>query len=216
MIYNSSNLSFIGGRFSVNSSNAISNFLALWPFADDDIKMPYAVWHSIGQSDHDGIQIGHFSKDLGQNSDRLMRLQIFGEGGDFSLRRDEDQVYWHFVGNRIKLNLPNDLKISDFGDKNQGLTLTSQSLDGSDEEELISGLLWGDYGQNSDYPDHWHDDRVGWATERLNYPDMATEMKGLEPRRRRVMVMARVLRSTNYSIAAYWTLRLDVYNQGGA
>lgn len=142
-----------GGEFDVKK---FKNFMSVWSFAD----MSYAIQehaHKIA------FQVADTDSIVSQNLALLERMEIFGAGGNISLRRNDDRFLWHFIGNDTKTQQDTLSKLTDtnftvrkFWEEN-----SSSKLYKRDE----SALLWGEYDEDSN---RWHDDRVGWAN--LDYP----------------------------------------------
>ena len=183
--YTPDDLVLIGGRYSVtNVDTAV--FLAGWALEN----IPYVVVDVLG----DGVRIGKISwwNDFDAILPRVMRLHIFGPGGDLTWRRDENRAFWRYVGGTYP-ELPEAITIHDFWDESK----VSELL--VDEDNPRHALLWGQY---DDQKDHWHEDRVGKASaeDRLRYPDVDAQPG------ERVEVLAWELRQPDDSaVVAYWT-----------
>lgn len=125
----------------------LKDFLAAW----DLRAMQYRIWEYVDRITF--IEAGVADYDL------LERGRIFGEGGHLSVRRDDDEFLWHFIGNFKGANdaaLPGEFEKRDFWQEQPEVRLRCR-----DEE----ALLWGEYKETLGC---WHDDRVGWAD--LSYP----------------------------------------------
>lgn len=174
MIYTSDDLHFFGKTQDVDWQS----LEAIWRRPD----MPIAIWHSV----ENGIQIGGTS----EVPSEVLRMHVFGEGGDFTLRMDEGKAFWRYVGLPVDNPPTNATSIWE---------QETHLISGDDRaEETISSLLWGEYEQGG-RSGIWHDDRVGAA--KLVYP--------VDEKRQRITVVARVLRTPSYAIAAYWTLGVE-------
>ncbi len=118
----------------------------------------------------------------------ILRLHTFGSGGDLLVRRDEDRVFWRFVGYD---GVFNQLKLTDG-------TPYPKPLSVSDEDER--SLLWGAYWRQDDSGhQHWQENRVGKA--QLTYPFP-------EPVERVEIRACRVLDASTHETVAYWTYAL--------
>jgi hypothetical protein len=118
----------------------------------------------------------------------VLRFHAFGNGGDLLIRRDEDRIFWRFVGYNKVFNQ---------------LGLTSETpypeiLEIKDED--VRSLLWGAYwGQDDSGQHHWQENRVGKA--QLTYPFP-------EPAERVEIRACRVLDTNTRETVAYWTYDL--------
>lgn len=85
-----------GGQF---PAARLGEFLAAWQL--DQRDMPWRLWEWVSE-----IILAHTDDQRTQaqaapdptNLDWLERGRAFGEGGDLSVRRDGDCVYWRFIG----------------------------------------------------------------------------------------------------------------------
>jgi hypothetical protein len=118
----------------------------------------------------------------------ILRLHAFGPGGDLLIRRDEDRIFWRFVGYEDIFN-------------QLGLTSGTPypkplSISGEDERSLLWGAYWGqdDSGQH-----YWQENRVGKA--QLTYPFP-------QPVERVEIHACRVLDVKTQETVAYWTYAL--------
>lgn len=83
------------------------------------------------------------------------RGQLFGEGGDLTLRRDGSIFRWHFIG-------PTTAKVQKTPDALDFWTeYPNAILHGVKQKAILWGVWRQDLGR-------WHDNRVGWAS--LQYP----------------------------------------------
>jgi len=88
----------------------------------------------------------------------LERLELFGKAGHFSIRRDENIVRWHFIGESGPA-WPIGYDVEDYWRDHDaaGMWYRTRSL-----------LLWGEQVGSTGV---WYDDRVAWAD--LRYPGMS-------------------------------------------
>ncbi len=83
------------------------------------------------------------------------RGQLFGEGGDLTLRRDGSIFRWHFIGPKTaKVQKTSDTQ--DFWSEHPNTVLYCV-----EQKAILWGLWRSELGR-------WHDNRVGWAN--LHYP----------------------------------------------
>lgn len=135
-----------------------------------------------------GIQFG-YSRDYGLIRDLLItRVHAFGSKGDLLIRRDEDRIFWRFVGYQ---GVFNQIGLPDGKPYPKPLIVSSE-----DERSLLWGAYWGqdDSGQH-----HWQENRVGKAP--LTYPFS-------EPSERVEIRACRVLDDSTRETIAYWTYAL--------
>lgn len=170
---NSSNESVVlyGGRGDIFA-------LILLPAND----MPYMMLETAEA----GIQFGSTDKYQFTSKVTILRLHAFGKGGDLLIRRDEDRIFWRFVG---KQGVFDTLKLS--GEKYPHPLRY-------DENEIEYSLLWGKYDDEDERAGrkHRYEARMGGA--KLNYPDVSLASS-------RVEIHAwRVLDDNNHTVA-YWT-----------
>lgn len=143
-------------------------------------QMPYLM---LETAEH-GIEFGA-AADFNYVPDwTMLRLHAFGPGGDLLIRRDENQVFWRFVGYEGVFNL---LGLT------EGIPYSETLIPGDEDER---SLLWGAFDEQRGY---WHDNRVGKA--HLAYPfDHPAE---------RVEIRAcPVLDAKTQETVAYWTYTL--------
>jgi hypothetical protein len=144
---NSNDIQLYGGRFPVT---AYGEFLAQWENAANQ-RMTYAVSEMVSA----GIDLLP-SETVIFDPDDILRLHLFGAGGDLTVRWDvaSGMVYWRYIGQP----LPKDFSPSDFGGKKY-----SQKLE-RDANPIVA-LLWGAYSPGRE---RWAENRVGKA--KLDYP----------------------------------------------
>lgn len=118
----------------------------------------------------------------------ILRLHAFGPGGDLLIRRDEDRIFWRFVGYQ---GVFNQLKLTNG-------TSYPKPLSVSDKDER--SLLWGAYwGQDDSGQQHWQENRVGKAQLAYPFP---------EPAERVEIRACHVLDTNTHQTVAYWTYTL--------
>ncbi len=141
--------------------------------------------YMIIQYQNNTVNFGYTGQLITQIDNAISRLHIFGEGGDLTVRRDENIFYWRFVGHETLLeNLIGRL----YPDENMPL-----SIDGE-----TKALLWGRYqGEGA-----WQEDIVGKAT--LGYP--TDDVKEAE----HTMIFAHIVKDKHNQSVAYWTYRLGL------
>jgi hypothetical protein len=140
--------------------------------------MPYLMLETAEY----GIQFGETSEYTYHSDWDVLRLHVFGEGGDLMIRCDELRTFWRFVGDQSvfdKIGLANG-------------TPYPEPLSVSEEDER--SLLWGAYNQELR---SWQEDRVGKG--RLKYP-FPEGVERVEIRARRVFDKSETV--------AYWTYTL--------
>lgn len=121
----------------------------------------------------------------------ILRFHAFGHGGDLLIRRDEDRIFWRFVGYE---GVFNQLKLTDGTPYPEPL-----SVSGEDERSLLWGAYWGqdDAGQH-----HWQENRVGKAQLAYPFP---------KPAERVEIRACRVLDASTHETVAYWTYALTAH-----
>jgi hypothetical protein len=120
----------------------------------------------------------------------VLRLHAFGSGGELLIRRDEDRIFWRFVGKQsvfVRLGL----------DGTQFPKVLHYN-----QEDVERSLVWGKYDAK-DIDDvrrgYRYEARVGKVE--LNYPDVPLDWERIEIHARRVL-------DTDNQIIAYWTYEL--------
>ena len=89
----------LGGQIAAAQEQAVHGFLDAW--SASDTRMVWAVVDTLRE-----MRLGRWDvlRALALSSfATLARVRIFGEGGDVTLRRDDDTWRWHFVGNQTAL-----------------------------------------------------------------------------------------------------------------
>lgn len=121
----------------------------------------------------------------------ILRLHAFGPGGDLLIRRDEDRIFWRFVGYE---GVFNQLKLANGTPYPEPL-----SVSGEDERSLLWGAYWGqdDSGQH-----YWQENRVGKAQLAYPFP---------KPAERVEIRACRVLDASTHETVAYWTYTLTAH-----
>lgn len=120
----------------------------------------------------------------------ILRLHLFGEGGDLLLRHDEDRIYWRFVGERgmyERLGLHGKLFPRNL---QQGKQVTS--------------LLWGQCQYDENKQPYRYEGRMGKAS--LNYPLVPAESE-------RVEIHALEIIDDMGAIVTHWTFGLGAYQE---
>lgn len=151
----------------------------------DAESMPYMMVETAEQDDQ-GIQFlpsdANFNWGL-----TILRLHLFGTGGDLLIRRDEDRMYWRFVGERgmyERLGL-------------QGVGFSGELRNG----KQVTSLLWGKY---EDERRDRYEARMGKAS--LKYPVVSAETE-------RVEIHALEILDDMGKIVTHWTFGLGVYKE---
>ena len=135
-------------------------FLQGWPLE----KMPYRVWEYVSSID---LEKNTAKESMPENMVFLEQARLFGDGGDLSLRRDDVDFRWHFVGEtaitppdveKITITSADAFQQNNFWDQPQHRDISLLR-----DEEVV--LLWG---ERYDGQPHWFDDRVARAI--LDYP----------------------------------------------
>lgn len=139
----------LGGTFTPNQWEA---FFKAWQWP---IEKRWGIWEYLSEME---INTGELPQAIRLNA--LERVELFGESGHISARRDGDIVYWHYIGDSRKVQ-----PITGFGAESYWKTHLDETFI---RQPLKSALLWGEKAGN-----FWHDDRVGWA--RLSYPGIDTK-----------------------------------------
>ena len=114
----------------------------------------------------------------------VLRFHAFGNGGDLLIRRDEDRIFWRFVGYESVF--------SQLG-LNKGTSYPKPLIV---SEEVEHSLLWGKFDERLGY---WQENRVGKA--QLAYPFA-------HPAERVEIRACRVLDASTLETVAYWTYAL--------
>jgi hypothetical protein len=138
-----SHVAIQGGRF---AAGQLGEFLTAWQLPRRG--MPCAVWEWVHRID---FTDGSLPADL----DLLERGVVFGPEGSLSLRRDGEDVRWHFVGEPT-VSPPAEFLGVDFWERHGQVRFRRRE---------VRLLLWGKAVQGSA---EWTEDRVRRA--RLRYP----------------------------------------------
>jgi len=142
--------------------------------------MPYLMLETADK----GIEFIPTAKYSPEKHWTILRLHAFGPGGDLLIRRDEERIFWRFVGYQ---GVFNQLGLRDVTPYPEPL-----SISGEDERSL----LWGAFDERLGY---WRENRVGKA--HLTYPFP-------EPADRVEIRACRVLDANTHETVAYWTYAL--------
>lgn len=145
--------------------------------------MPYLM---LETSEY-GIEFG-YSRDYDFVRNLLiLRLHAFGSGGDLMIRRDEDRIFWRFVGYERVFN---QLGLTDGTSYPEKLCISHKGE---------RSLLWGAFDERLGY---WQENRVGKA--QLTYPFP-------KPVERVEIHACRVLDVSTRETVAYWTYTLAAH-----
>lgn len=134
----------LGGRF---TPDQWETFLKAWHWP---AAKRWGVWESVSDF---WINSGELPPPEKLNA--LERVELFGESGHLSARRDGETVLWHFTGRFGLLVSPERFDAESYWKKHPVETFA--------RHEMKTAMLWGRKEE-----DAWRDDRVGWA--RLIYP----------------------------------------------
>lgn len=158
-----------GGKF---TEDRFSGFVDAWDF-DGMLYVIQEQSHRIAFVSEDNPS--PVAAMLKNNHALLERAEVFGGGGNLSLRRNSNNLLWHFIGaNDVgRQNSLTKLQAEKFEVKNFWQEHSNCQLRTRDE----SALLWGDYNTALSC---WQDDRVGWAD--LSYP--ITDAKARQDKKR--------------------------------
>lgn len=135
-------LTIVGGTI---QETTVLNWLGRWNLQ----SLPWRLWEEVSALS--------LEKDtpLPSSFALVERGQLFGEGGDLTLRRDGDLFRWHFIGPRTA-NVPMTADALDYW-----VESTTTVLHCVKQQAILWGVWRSDLGR-------WHDNRVGWAN--LQYP----------------------------------------------
>ncbi len=189
-------LDVLGGNIK-NTDAELDRLLRHWTFL-------FATDHYLLVETYSrGISFG--SGTFPENPKDVMRLHAFGKKGDLTIRRDDEAIYWRYVGVRVQRPIPESAK--DYWDTSGTNGLISETVD---------VLLWGEYGQskNPAYAHHWHENRVGKATPTLKYqfPNVEQAMDARQNGQKKVMVQTQVIRHPQTrTVVAFWNIGLVPY-----
>ncbi len=170
-------INLIGGIWS--SSDTEVMYTALSRLIHPNADMPYCIIQTV----ESGLAFIKTKAAGGKlENEQLLRLHLFGEGGDFTLRYDDGNYLWHFVG-----------------------TVLSQEQLGGDAYpgRLAIGteqhaLLWGEFDANRQ---RWYETIVGSA--QLTYP--------IAEKHERLTIHARSVIDPEGEVVAFWTYKLAEY-----
>lgn len=135
-------LAIIGGTV---QETDVRGWLAEWHLQ----SLPWQIWEEVSAL--------RLEKDTPLPLDFALveRGQIFGEGGNLTLRRDGTIFRWHFIGlETTGVQVTPDVR--NFWQEHPGAVLQRV-----DQKAILWGAWRPDLGR-------WHDNRVGWAN--LQYP----------------------------------------------
>lgn len=142
--------------------------------------MPYLMLETAEY----GIQFGSTVEYAFTPEWTVLRLHAFGSGGDLLIRRDEERIFWRFVGYQ---GVFNQLGLRDVTPYPEPLSISGED---------VRSLLWGAFDKQLG---HWRENRVGKAP--LTYPFP-------EPAERVEIRACRVLDASTHETVAYWTYAL--------
>lgn len=145
-----------------STEEKIGQFISAWQSIFDEESI--AIWETI-----DCIEMP-MVKALPSEYGELMRARFFGEGGDLSLRRDGNRLYWHFIGAPRDdfSDFPKIKSTCRFWDEQEKLPEAERVKELRLQKEA-EALLWGERVNGKNF---WREDRVGAID--LVYPTMET------------------------------------------
>ena len=223
-----------GGQF---PASRLGDFLAAWTL--DRRDMPWRLWEWISD-----IALAHVKDPQTQvqalpapdSLAWLERGRAFGSGGDLSIRRDGDCVYWRFIGpsdSKLPTGFKTEARSRDTrsagncgaGDESglfaaadfwasefPSLTPGSWALPNFAEWQATSRgmLLWGQERRDAAGVGvgTWQEDRVGGVLRPLVYPCMTQSYTGNDNRLGRVMLRYREY-TCGDNVEAVWWLALE-------
>ena len=143
-------LTIVGGM--IAEENLLA-WLAEWSLS----KMAWQLWETT-----DELELKHATTVPTKTEIELMmleRVRLFGEGGDLTVRRDDEHFRWYFIGPKHATVPGGDETPEDFWDDHPQKKLTR-----------FKGqvILWGAWDDKSDQ-ERWVENRVGFA--KLAYPE---------------------------------------------
>jgi hypothetical protein len=176
-----------GGKF---GSSELADFLDRWTWKSFD--MTYMILETIP----DGLLFESVEDDtwlapiIGTLGDDLLRLHVFGTGGDLTIRRDDDWFYWRYIG--YKHEGIEDIPVQIHIYKEATLRIDNK-------RDRLKTILWGGYSE-----EHYrrHENRVGSAN--LDYPINTMD---------RVVVEAVEVLGAGDDVVAIWTRGLVGYEE---
>ncbi|NUM73790.1 hypothetical protein HUU40_05465 [candidate division KSB1 bacterium] len=134
-----------------SAEEKISKFISAWqPFFDEKA---IAIWETI-----DCIKMPK-AKDIPSVYGELMRARFFGAGGDLSLRRDGNRLYWHFIGTP-RDDFPPIKNACRFWDEQEKMP-EGERVEKLRLQEDVEALLWGERIVPKSGEAFWREDRVG-------------------------------------------------------
>ena len=171
-------VNLLGGKWEPDDSGAMDAAMALLREHAGDMEF------CIIQTIESGLEFTRTTAALNKlENERILRLHLFGKGGDFTLRYDDGKYLWRFVGAALSQ--------AELGGTPYPTTLS----EGSEQH----ALLWGEYDTNRQ---RWHENIVGSA--RLTYP--------AEAEHERLTIHARsVVDDKSGEVVAFWTYKLSAY-----
>jgi len=212
-VANKDTLAVWGGQFEATQwAEFLNQWQKQWPVAEKR----WGMWEFVSD-----FQINEGEPPQAEQFPLLERAELFGKSGHLSCRREENLIYWHFVGCK-KLTIP-----SGYGNRNYW------DEDEHASEEFFqlgrSMLLWGERVREAvketdkevyKWTDSWFDDRVGWAE--LKYPhvlpppndDAERQFAAAEQKKQRVQ--ANYCQFTRAGQVAFvWLTSLEEYSAEG-
>lgn len=148
-VFGKGQLDVTGGKFSAANW---SDFLTSWKWPTEKC---WGIWEYVSSLD-----INQGELPVPDQYPALERVDIFGESGYLSARRDGDNVHWHFIG------LPGTaIEDGRFGAESYWKNHPSNKFR---RYAPKTALLWGEKRG-----DRWYDERVGWAN--LSYHGVDTQ-----------------------------------------
>jgi len=148
-LWNKENLTILGGAF---EEDKLTEFLK-WPVVDE-------LKYMIGETS-DAITINRDDlPEITSAKEYLLRLRIFGDKGDLTIRRNGKKFLWWFVGEANVAQHPTIGEVEDFFKLNNDAQFWV-----TDDNSLLWGMRKNDAGISN--PKFW-DDRVAGAS--LDYP----------------------------------------------
>lgn len=136
----------LGGRF---APDQWETFLKSWQWPDE---RRWGIWEYVSD-----FLLNDGEIPATPALPALERIELFGESGHLSARRDGTWVLWHFVGQRSEA-LPTSFAAESYWQTHPGEMF---------RQEQKTALLWGEQKEQ----DTWREDRVGWATLRYTGVD---------------------------------------------
>jgi len=135
-------LAIVGGT--IDEARALA-WLSQW----DLEYLPWRLWEEVS-----ALRLEKNSSLPGDLA-LIERGQVFGEGGDLTLRRDGEIFRWHFIG-PATAKIQTTADALDFWNEHPNTVLHRV-----EQQAILWGVWRPELGR-------WHDNRVGWAN--LQYP----------------------------------------------